>query len=308
MKKYLILVLSTALALTLIVGIRLAAAPQTVEVTLTTVESTSVRQTVECAGKVQNGDSREVYVEFPCIAHEVYVSEGQQVKQGEALFSVDVEATQQVLAQLGLATPGVSTDRIDNTVTAPVSGVIKTLSVQEGEMADSTEPCAIITAGGSVSIAVTVREKYISRIAVGQAVEVSGVAFNKEVYHGTVAQIAETAHQEYIGTTNETVVDAVVMLSEDEIDSSLRAGLNARATVVTEIIENALMVPYNCIGQDEEGTEYVYVCQTDGTAIRTVPIFGKECGEGVLVVSGLASGDRLVQDPEALSGQTVRVG
>lgn len=307
MKKYLILAFSTVLALALIVGIRLAAAPQTVEVTLTTVEASPVRQTVECTGKVQNADSREVYVELPCIAREIYVSEGQQVKQGDALFSVDVEATQQVLAQLGSAISDV-TDSIDSTVTAPVSGVVRELNVRAGEVADSTEPCAVIAAGGGVCIAVTVREKYLSRIAVGQEVEVTGVAFAKEVYHGTVAEIAETAHQEYIGTTNETVVDAVVLLSENEIDSSLRAGLNARATVVTEIIENALLVPYNCIGQDEEGTEYVYVCQTDGTAIRTVPIFGKECGEGVLVVSGLASGDRLVQDPENLSGQTVRVG
>ncbi len=308
MKKYLILTFSTVLALALIVGIRLTAAPQTVEVTLTTVESSSVRQTVECTGKVQTADSREVYVELPCIAREIYVSEGQRVKQGDALFSVDVEATQQVLAQLGSAIPGISTDSIDSTVTAPVSGVVKELNVQAGEVTDSTEPCAVIAAGGSVSIAVTVREKYLSRIAVGQEVEITGVAFAKEMYHGTVAEIAETAHQEYVGTTNETVVDAVVLLWEDEIDSSLRAGLNARATVVTDIIENALLVPYNCIGQNEEGTEYVYVYQADGTATRTVPIFGKECGEGVLVVSGLSSGDRLVQDPETLSGDTVRVG
>lgn len=307
MKKYIILASATLAAIALIIGIRRVTAPSVTTVTLTTVETSAVRQTVECNGKVENSDSKEVYVDWPCVAREIHVSEGQRVKKGEALFSVDVEASQQVLSQWGSALPDVSASAIKETVTAPVSGVVKAVNVQKGGVADTSQPCVVIASGGGVHITVAVREKHLSRVAVGQEVEVRGVAFAKECYHGTLSQIAETARQEYIGASNETVVDAVVSLSEDEIDSSLRTGLNARATVVTEIIEQALLVPYECIGQNDAGEEFVYVYQDNGTAVRTVPTFGRECADGVLAVSGVAPGARLVQDPEGLSGGTVAV-
>ncbi len=307
MKKYLILASVTLAAIGLILGIRRVTSPSVATVTLTTIETSAVRQTVECSGKVENSDSKEVYVDWPCVAQEVHVTEGQRVKQGEALFSVDVEASQQVLSQWGSSLSGMDTSAIKKTVTAPVSGVVKAVNVQKGGVADTSEPCVVIASGGGVHITVAVREKYVSRVAVGQEVEVRGVAFAKECYHGTLSRIAETARQEYIGTSNETVVDAVVLLAEDEIDSSLRTGLNARATVITEILEQALLVPYECIGQNDAGEEFVYVYQDDGTAVRTVPTFGRECADGVLVVSGLAHGARLVQNPEELTGGTVAV-
>ena len=215
-----------------------------------------------------------------------------------------VTPAQQVLSTLGGAGTGIT---VDSTVTAPISGVIQTLNVQTGGIAGNTEPCAVIGGGDGVSVTVSVRERNVASIAVGQAVELSGVAFSKDVYHGTVASIADTAHQELVGTLSATVVDAVVLIAEDEVDASLRAGLNARATVITEVIEQALPIPYDCIGQDEEGREYVYVYRNNGTVERVIPTFGDTCADGVLVVSGLASGDRLVRNPDALSGRTVAV-
>ncbi len=302
MKKYVMLAVGTVLAIALIVFMRQRMTKAETEVQLVTINTASVRQTVDCNGKVQSADSREVYVDAPCIAREVYVSEGQQVEAGDVLFTVDVEATQQVMAGLGAAVSGTP-----SAVTAPVSGVVSSINVQQGEIATGTEPCAVISAGDTVHIAVVIREKYVSEIAVGQEVEITGVAFSKEVYHGTVTYIADTAHQEYVGTVSETVVDAIVTLREEEQDASLRAGLNAKASVVVEVIEDALLVPYTCIAQDEEGNEYIYVYKGDGTVAKQFPEFGEECGDGVLVVSGLASGAQVVQDPETLTGDSVAV-
>lgn len=305
MKKYMVLAVSTALAIALIFGVRTALAPQTVAVKLIDIVATTVKQTVECNGKVEAVDSQEVLVQVPCVAKEVYVSEGQQVNKGDVLFSVDTEATQQVLAQWNTALPDTTVEAFSETVTAPISGEVVSLSIQEGAMVDSTEPCAVIRNGKGVRIAVAVKESDLSRMATGQAAEVSGVAFAKAVYHGTVTAIAETAHQEYIGTVSETVVDAVVTL--EDADNSLRAGLNAKATVVTAITENALLVPYDCIGQTEEGVEFVYAYDGEGKVQKQEPVFGEEYRDGVLVVSGLASGVQLVQNPEELSGDSVWV-
>lgn len=308
MKKYLILTIVTVIAIGAIVGVRLGTKPKETTVSLTTVTATTVRKTVKCSGKVQATDSEEVFVATPCIAGDVYVKKGQRVKRGEALFAVDTEATAQVLSQLGSAVSDVVP--VTDTVTAPVSGVITSLNVREGDVADKQTPCAVITVDEGVCITVAVREKYISGIEVGQAAEVTGVAFDKKVYHGTITQIAEKAHQTYVGTVSETVVDAVIRLNEEETDDSLRAGLNARATVETDVVKDALIVPYDCIAQNDEGGEYVYVYNGDGTARKCVPTFGEEYADGILVVSGLSSGAQLVRDPERLSDDVaaVRVG
>lgn len=303
MKKYVWLAVGTIFALTTVLVLRRGIGQKETAVTLVAVNTAAVRQTIDCVGKVQSANNSEVYVEAPCVAQEIRVREGDEVRAGDVLFTVDVVATQQVLSQLGGAV-AVDTPSV---VTAPVSGKVTSLNIRQGDVATVAKPCAVIAAGDAVHVAVMIREKHVSKVAVGQVVEITGVAFSKEVYHGTVSYIADTARQEYIGTTPETVVDAVVTLNEEEIDTSLRAGLNAKASVVVNVIEEALLVPYGCIAQDERGVEYIYVYKDDGTAQRIVPEFGEECGDGVLVVSGLASGSRLVREPETLSGETVAV-
>lgn len=278
--------------------------PTATEVELFTVTASQVKQTISCTGKVQSAEGNEVYAGAPCIAREILVQEGQEVQAGDVLFTVDTEATQQALAQLG---GSAVTGNAPSAVTAPVGGVVTELNVQRGELTSTIKPCAVISSGNTVHVAVVIREKYVSRVAVGQAVEISGVAFSKAVYHGTVTYLADVAHQEYLGTVSETVVDAVVTLQEDELDTSLRAGLNAQACVVVNVVDNALLVPYTCIAQSEEGEEYVYVYQENGKAVRQTPQFGDECGDGVLVVSGLAPGARVVCEPETLSGEVATV-
>lgn len=302
MKKYVILAVATAVALAAAFGVRRLSVPQAAVVKLTTLEKNDVRQTVECNGIVQTASRREVFAGVPCIAREICVSEGERVEEGDILFTVDTEATQQVLAQMGAAV-----GNVHSSVAAPVAGVVTKLNVQAGGVTGADTPCAVIEVSEGIHITITVREKHISRLAVGQTVDVTGVAFEKPQYHGTITQIADTAHREYIGTVNETVVDAMVRLSEEECDPSLREGLNAHASVLTDVIEQALSVPYDCIGQNEAGEEFVYVYRSNGTAERVWPVFGSEHSGGVLVVSGLSAGDRLVRDPEALSGDIVAV-
>ncbi len=307
MKKYLWLVLGTGLAVAAIFGIKALTTEEKIPVTLVTVEPQTVQQTVKCTGKVEVSESQAVYVEIPCVAKEVYVKEGQAVKQGDPLFSVDAEATRQALSQLAGSLPDGVTDIADTQVTAPVSGVVASIGVQAGEILDHTQPCATIASGEGMQIAVAIRERYLPRVQIGQKVIVTGVAFSKEEYLGTLTSIATSAHQEYIGTVSETVVDAVISLDEGMADTSLRTGLNAEAAIVTQIDENVLLIPYDCITQNDEGEECVYVYQGNGIAEQQPIEVAAEYADGVLVVSGISAGERLVQDPEALSGARVNV-
>ncbi len=307
MKKYIWLVLGTGLAVAAIFGIKALTTEEKIPVVLVTVEPQTVRQTVKCTGKVETSESRAVYVEIPCVAKEVYVKEGQTVEQGDPLFSVDAEATRQALSQLAGSLPEGATELADTQVTAPVSGVVASISVQAGEITDHTQPCATIASSEGVQIAVAIRERYLPQVQIGQKVIVTGVAFSKEEYLGTLTEIASSAHQEYIGTVSETVVDAVISLDEGMSDDSLRTGLNAQASIVTQIDENMLLIPYDCITQNDDGEECVYVYRGNGIAEQQPIEVVAEYAEGVLVVSGVSAGERLVQTPETLSGARVSV-
>lgn len=307
MKKYIWLVIGTGLAVVAILGIKALRAEEEIPVTLLTIEPQTVQQTIKCTGKVEASDSQAVYVEFPCVAKEVYVKAGQTVRQGDPLFSMDVEATQQALSQLAGSLPNGVADIANTQVTAPISGVVATINVKAGEIADHTQPCATIASGGGVQIAVAIRERHLPQVQTGQKVIVTGVAFSKKQYLGTLTSISSSAHQQYLGTVSETVVDAVILLDEGMADSSLRTGLNAQAEIVTQVHEDVLLVPYDCITQNEEGEDCVYVYRGDGIAEQQPIEIAAEYADGVLVVSGISAGERLVQTVEALSAARASV-
>ena len=102
-------------------------------------------------------------------------------------------------------------------------------------------------------------------------------------------------------------MDAVVSLDEGVVDDSLRTGLNAKAEIVTQTAEDVLLVPYECLVQNEQGEDCVYVYRENGVAERQPIEVADEYADGVLVVSGISAGERVVQTPEALSGARVRV-
>ena len=301
-KKYVWLIVLTLTAISgILLGGYLTKTPP-VEVRVVTLQPQLVEQTVSCSGKIEAAKSQNVYLDMPCVAGEVYVQGGQEVEQGDVLFTVDVDATKQVLAQAGgLGVSQIADEAIAKEVTATVSGVVSTLNVTPGSLTDTSKPCAVIASSDTRRVKIAVREQDLQKVAIGQRVTVTGSGFRKDSYTGVLTELASSARQQLVGTVTETVVDAVVMLDQDQMDASLRVGLNAKAAVQVSSIPDALVVPYECVLQDEEGDEYVYA-YADGRAVRRVFVSGEEWSTGFHVVSGLQTGDRIILDPEKVSG------
>lgn len=304
MKRYGTVLLVTAVCIALVLFFGAAQKKTAVSVETVTLTAKTWERTVTCTGKVELSGSERVFSPAACVAGEIYVAVGDTVSVGTPLFRPDVVATRQALAQVGEAVSLTENDL--PAVTATAAGVITELAVKEGELIDADTPCAVIAPGENLQIAATVREKYVQRVKAGQAVTVTGEGFEKPVYRGTVKQVAGTAHQQYIGTVSETVVDTIICLDPEEVDASLRAGLNAEASIVVETVENAVLIPYACIRQDEAGREYVYILDK-GVAVRQVLEEAEETANGVLTVGGAFAGKRVVKEPDALSGERVAV-
>ena len=286
------------------------AATENAIVTVETVTLTrqTVRETVICAGTVSAADGVEVYAPMPCVAGQIAVAVGDRVEKGDVLLTVDRTATLAMAVSAGVtqgqAVP--ASALLPETVTAPAAGVVSAVGATQGGLLSAEMPCVVLAEGDGVQVSVAVRENMLPRIAVGQEVAVSGVAFDKPSYKGYISQIASSARSRVSGAGSETVVDAVVCLADGEADDSLLLGLTAKAAVTVATRENVLLVPYDCLAQDENGKDYVYRVQNGIAQQMTVTVL-QELSEGALVEDGLTDGDVLVRAPEALHGEQVAV-
>ena len=181
MKKYGILAVVTLLAISGILAAERWSEKEVAAVELYTMQPQAVEQTVVCTGTVESADSRNLYLDTPCIAGQVFFSAGQKVNKGDVLFTVDVDATKDALAAVGSSgLGGISGEALEGLiqkeVTAPVTGVLTALNIKTGTLSDSAKPCAVISSSESLQIKVAVREKDLKSIAIGQSVQVSGTA------------------------------------------------------------------------------------------------------------------------------------
>lgn len=306
--RYIGLFLGTAAVIAAMLFYRAAADAAIPRVDTVVIRRATVEETAVVNGNVRAADGTEVAVTVPCVAGEVAVKVGDRVKAGDVLMQVDRAATLALAVGAGVAGSEVvaASAALPQTVTAPHDGVVSAVSAAKGDTLMSGSPCVVLSHTGEIEIAVALRESVLPQVAVGQEVTVRGAAFRKDTYRGIVTAIASSARSRLVGTTAETVVDAVVTLVPEDVDESLLIGLNAKATVVTDRRERVLLVPYDCLTQNEDGDAAVYCLQGD-TAVRRTVTLGKEYADGTEVLAGLSQGDCLVRAPEGLTGEAIRV-
>ena len=287
-------------------GERQKAAVPTVETV--TLERKTVKETVICAGNVAAAEGVKVYAPMPCVVGDIAVKKGDRVKQGDVLLTVDRSATLAMAVSAGLPSEQsvMASAALPEAVTAPQAGVVSAVSVKTGALLDTQAPCVVLSEGDGLVVSVVIKEKILPRMAVGQTVSVSGVAFDKEEYTGVIATIADTARSRVSGGVSETVVDATVRLDEGQADDSLLVGLTAKAAVTVDSREDVLLIPYECLAQDDQGKAFVYRVNGD-VAQRVAVILGEELSQGVIVQGGVTDGDVLVCAPEQLSGEAAAI-
>lgn len=241
---------------------------------------------------------------LPLVLSEFEVEEGDHVEVGDVIARVDRKASETFISSLGkvsqlaAATANLSTamSLIPEEITADRSGtVISTAGA--GAAVESGTSIATIAGTDSLVLTSAVSELNIARIQPGQPVEFTLSAYPDDVFTGTVSKIAGSARSQYSGAVLETVVD--VLISPDSTDPRLRSGLTADVRFQLSDPRKICVLPYNAIGQDEEG-EYVYLLE-DGAAVKHKIFTGAEFSDGTEVIKGATINDKVFLDPEDIS-------
>ena len=241
---------------------------------------------------------------LPLVLSEFEVEEGDHVEVGDVIARVDRKASETFISSLGkvsqlaAATASLSTamSLIPEEITADRSGtVISTAGA--GAAVESGTSIATIAGTDSLVLTSAVSELNIARIQPGQPVEFTLSAYPDDVFTGTVSKIAGSARSQYSGAVLETVV--AVLISPATTDPRLRSGLTADVSFQLSDPRKICVLPYNAIGQDEEG-EYVYLLE-DGAAVKHKIFTGAEFSDGTEVIKGATINDKVFLDPEDIS-------
>ncbi len=147
----------------------------------------------------------------------------------------------------------------DCTVTAPISGIITSLNVEEGDTYSSASgTIAVIENTAAYEVEAEIDEYDISLIEVGQQVVVKTNGTGDTELDGTVTEVAPRASSD----NSSSDVSYKITVSVDTPCDDLRLDMTAKLSIIIESKENVLTVPYDAVQEAEDGTYYVEV--TDG--------------------------------------------
>ena len=189
-----------------------------------------------------------------------------------------VSSAQRNLASAQATLDQANAKAAERTVKAPSSGSIVELNAKvgatvtggmvmgEGDTSGGKQ-CMQIADLSKMKVTVQVGEKDIAKIAVGQSANVTYPAFPDIVSQGTVTAIASVANSDAANGGGGSVTFNVDILIEAP-DSRLKPGMTAEVSVVTEQLDDVVMVPTMAL-MTEDGEHYYVNVATDDEGKET---------------------------------------
>jgi multidrug efflux system membrane fusion protein len=184
-------------------------------------------------------------------------------------------------------------------VTAPFAGIVTRRSVEVGTMATPGTSLLTIEDERIYRLDASVQETFAGRVNVGDVVPVTLAGLGELRLQGRVGEIAPSA---------DPASRSVTVKIDLPVTRGLRSGMYGRAEFPRGE-RRALTVPKAALVERGQIVS-VYVVDGHGEAHLRVVTLGKESGERVEVLSGLAEGDRVVIDGAGrlADGRTIAEG
>lgn len=315
-------VIFTAAVLAAFGGAWLLSSQQQPEVQLVSMKQLNYTETFSVSGVVESPNQRDLTLDYPVIPKKVLVKEGDSVSFGDAIATVDREATVQAVAALAqqyteelpegiageieAAFSSVSEkltenlDFIPETITAPMTGVITSLSLTAGELALPTSSAVTVSTVESLQLRLYVPESQMGLIDRGTSFTFTASAVPDGLFAADILRFSPSAYQKLDGLSYQTVVDVVAKV--EDTFNALRPGYTVQAEIPAGEEEILWLLPYEAVLQDETGQDYVYVYQ-EGEVVRRDVETGRELTTSVQITEGLSRYEKVIQDAESLEGE-----
>jgi HlyD family secretion protein len=268
----------------------------------------SIKSTYGGMAMMVVGDgSLETAVSFPSGGKvaEVYLSAGQSVKKGDLLFKLDPKTINNSISQkendIKLAEKNLK-DKEEtlskSTISTPISGIVTTLSVKNGEIVTNEKLIATITDTSKMQVTLSVDELDINKVQVGQTTTVKIDDIENKTFTGTVESIAQSGTT----TNNVTTYSVVVTINNPE---NVKIGMNANVTIAVQSKADVLTVPVEAI-IEKNSKKYVMVQDTQKSSSSSKKASNNATtGKLVEVKTGLKNKTLIEITSGVTEGQTI---
>jgi RND family efflux transporter MFP subunit len=184
-------------------------------------------------------------------------------------------------------------------IVADYDGVVTMINAKEGETVSEGTPILTLESTEEIVVKCSVNKYDIDSIQNGQT---AAVKIRGRDYSGKVTRI-----EGMTGGNTGQASNIGIEVTLDEPDDDIIIGLEVKAYIDTAMKEDALRIPVDALGTDDEG-DYVFV-ERDGKAYRVNVKTEIKNDEMVEVSEGLSEGDVVVWDDttELTDGLDIKV-
>ncbi|WP_435624229.1 efflux RND transporter periplasmic adaptor subunit [Flagellimonas sp.] len=300
---------------------------------------------LELQGDVTTKQNVLIYPEIAGTLYRVYVKEGQKVSKGQLLASIDDGGLSSQLAQMKTqaalakttfdrqkrlweqnigseiqyleaktayesqesAVKQMQSQVAKSSIRAPFSGVIDDVIKDQGTVVSpgpGSEVFRIVNLS-NMYIKVDVPESHLPNVTQGKNVQVYFPVTGDSV----VTKVRQTGN--FINPGNRSFTAEIPVPSHD---GKIKPNLTAKVMINDYSNESAILIPQSIVSENAEGEQYVYLvaadsATSDAVAMKAVITTGKTQGDLVEVLSGIASGDGVIDEGarSVKDGQKVKI-
>jgi HlyD family secretion protein len=180
-------------------------------------------------------------------------------------------------------------------LSAPFNGTVTQIFAAAGDQVSTIGTNAIrIDDLSKYLINISVSEMDISSVKVGQAATIVFDAIPNKTYNGTVTSVSQA------GTISQNLTYFTVTIELTDANSQVLPGMTATANVVSNEIDNALLVPTTAI-QTTFNRKTVYVLRNGSPVVESVTT-GSVSGIFTQILTGtIKAGDLIVTNPTTMT-------
>lgn len=175
----------------------------------------------------------------------------------------------------------------DTPILAPIAGSILQRKIGPGQYVNngSSDPAFVVGDLSTVWLVANVREADAAKVALGQSIEVSTLAYPDRTFSGTIDYVSASIDP----STRRILVRGTV----SNPNNLLKPEMFAKVAVVTGSEETSPALPREAIVYNENGAHVWSVADSNALQLRSVQL-GLTSGAMVQVVSGLNAQDKVV--------------
>ena len=286
---------------------------------------------VEVQGSVKTKDDTQIYPEMSGVMTRLYVREGQYVKRGALIATVDDGGLKQQIAQQqvqldlakttferqkrlweqnigsemqylqaknnvealekGIASMNQQLKKVN--VYAPFSGSVEQVITQQGQVVSpGATPIIRLVGLGAMYIEAEVPENYLPSVSRGTKAIVNLDAIETE-YNSSVKRINNT-----INPASRSFIIEIGVPN----NSLIKPNLIANVKINDYTSKNAILIPSDIVNEDAEGQQYVFVVdemvnETVAKVKRVIVETGKVTSEGLIeITSGIEPDQKIIAE------------